>query len=991
MTVAAAAPDPLDASVRGLAMIDDPASLDEGLRLLRLAVRHTSASDPARPGRLLNLGVAVDRRWERDHELTDLTEAINLYRQVAASTDAGADVTAACLANLCHALRVRYGHTGARPDLDAAVVAGAACLDVTAVDDDRRVDRLEQVAHALRERYENGHDVGDLAAALGLYREAALRSTPPDGTEPTGRALVHLRNYILAARDHHAATGDVCTASAAVAPAFRLAGDPEAASLVQWAARLAISGVDADGPRQAAAALRRAVELAEGPDADTLRLDLVAALRRYGNRTGRADEVRAAVDAAYEAVDLAGADGRAPALGALGAAQICLHRHTGVPAHLDDAIRSLRQANLAASGTDGTVLANLSVALTRRYETFADLADLDKAVTLSRGAAALAPPDDDDRGAYATNVAHALQRRYERFWRRADIDEAIAVQRTVLGAADPRSALAAMAEANLGITYRYRFLRLRQPDDLDEAVRRSRSALKSFRAQPDGNRAVGQEMVNLAVTLGDRYRYLHRTEALDEAVDLAVRAVPLLDGARYALRGRAAMLLVDRFRRDGRETDAHAAIRYLSDLARNPTVSTTAQVDAAVAWGRLAEDRGDRVAATTAFGEAVAALTRLPCLGTSRRAREQALALAGGLAGDAGAAALEVGDADSALDRIERGRGVLWTQQLELLGDLTRLAGVDPVLAARLEAIGRELAGNSVRHLVPDDPSAGPRVLDLLDEAGRAADYDIDRAVSLIREAVEAAPHDLLAIARATLSNTLLRRHRARGERADLDDAVEAAEAAVRAAPVGASGRYWSWYGHALLRRYDADRDGGEPDPAVLDSAVRAFTLAATAGRSPRDRADDLAALATARDRKCDDQADEPALSAAVEAWRDALRASARDGVEQAEWTGSLALALLQRCNLTGSLVDLDEAIDRLDAATGAGDDDDLVERHYWRSLALRTRWQARGERADLDAALTDARRAAELSVGLDQETRDMVQAALNGTQRMCDALTGRT
>jgi tetratricopeptide (TPR) repeat protein len=213
-------------------------------RIRRLVM---TAGDPVYAARLLNLDVNVESRWERDHDPGDLDEAIDLYWKAAA---ANADVTASCLVNLCHALRMRHRLTGVPADLDAAVAAGAACLDRTAHDDDRRADRLEQAAHARRERYEQAHDLADLEAALGLYREAAQRSDPPTDVEPTGRALVHLRNYYLTVREHHTATGDIRSGNAAVATAFRLAGDPHATGPVQWAARLATKGADPDGPRR---------------------------------------------------------------------------------------------------------------------------------------------------------------------------------------------------------------------------------------------------------------------------------------------------------------------------------------------------------------------------------------------------------------------------------------------------------------------------------------------------------------------------------------------------------------------------------------------------------------------------------------------------------------------------------------------------------------------------------------------------------------------
>ncbi|WP_203718112.1 hypothetical protein [Asanoa siamensis] len=972
--------DPLDASVRGLPMTKEPATFDEGLRLLRVAVRHTPADDAAYPTRLLNLGAAVMDRWERDHAQADIDEAVALFQEGAA---ADADVTASCLVNLCHALRMRYRLTGSPSDLDAAVAAGAGCLDLTAHDYDGRPDRIEQAAHALRERYERAHDVADLTAAVNLYRAAAEQSAPPDLTAFSGRPLVHLRNYALSTRELFTVTGDTGSRAAAMMTAFRIAGDPAAAGAVQWAARLTEDSTDPEELDAAAAALRVAAAVSAAADADSLRLDLVAALRRRARLTGRTDDAEAAILAAHDAVDLAQTDGRGLALGALGNTQLTCWTRIGQPAYLDDAVGNLRRADAAAGGTDPVPLTNLSVALLERHELFEDPADLSEAVRAAQRGVAAADPSDDDLIGYSANLAHTLQVRYDWFGRPDDIDEAIVVLRDAVDGADRQTLSVAKAEANLGILHRARFRRSRRPDDLAEAVRYARLALASFLELPGTEDHAGAEMLNLAMALRERARFEGRPDDLDEAADLAVRGVPLLASAEYPRRGLAASILVDRFRRDGRDEDAGTAIGYLDGLAGNPIVSTAARVDAASLSGRLAEDIGDKAAATTAFGVAVDVLARLPFRGTTRRTRERSLAVAAGLAGDAAAAAIDVGDADVAVDRLERGRGVLWAQHLELRGDLSRLAAREPVLAARIETVARQLSDRAMDYLDPVDTSARGPVLELISEALRRASDDIERAVDQSRAALEAAPPDLRAHASSMLGFVLGERYRKRHDRADIDGAVAAAFDAVRDAPVGGAGRYWSQYGETLLDRFYAAQRDGDPGAADLDSAIRALRHAVTAGRSPRDRADDLAVLATAWDRKADGPADPAALSAAVEAWRAAVRAGARDDAERAERTASLALALLRRCDHTGDPADLDEAVGLWDHALAVGgDDDDRAEWHMWRSIALRARWRADGEPADLDAAEAAGRLAIEHAAALDEETRTMVRTALDESAR---------
>jgi hypothetical protein len=78
--------------------------------------------------------------------------------------------------------------------------------------------------------------------------------------------------------------------------------------------------------------------------------------------------------------------------------------------------------------------------------------------------------------------------------------------------------------------------------------------------------------------------------------------------------------------------------------------------------------------------------------GLGRAAREEQLAQwAGGLAADAAACAILDRRPEAAVELLEQGRSVLWTQALNLRSDVTRLADIAPDLAERLASIRQVL------------------------------------------------------------------------------------------------------------------------------------------------------------------------------------------------------------------------------------------------------------------------------------------------------------
>ena len=89
--------------------------------------------------------------------------------------------------------------------------------------------------------------------------------------------------------------------------------------------------------------------------------------------------------------------------------------------------------------------------------------------------------------------------------------------------------------------------------------------------------------------------------------------------------------------------------------------------------------------------------------GPGRAVRQRQVEEWAGLAPDAAAAAVMVGRPDAAVELLEQGRSLLWTQALMLRSDLSRLAEIAPDLAERLDSIRVALA-SPVSEITPPVP-----------------------------------------------------------------------------------------------------------------------------------------------------------------------------------------------------------------------------------------------------------------------------------------------
>ncbi|KAG6369248.1 hypothetical protein JVT61DRAFT_15554 [Boletus reticuloceps] len=184
----------------------------------------------------------------------------------------------------------------------------------------------------------------------------------------------------------------------------------------------------------------------------------------------------------------------------------------------EDGSDSVRQGDLDQS----TSLNNLAVDLSIRYEQVRVMEDLDEAIALSREALDLCPEGHPDRSMSLSNLATRLSIRSSSSgsWRTST--------RLLLSARKPlaftrESALIGRHRWTVATYLSTRYKQLGVVEDLEEALGR-----ETLKLRPEGHPNRSTSLNNVAPDLSARYKQLGGTEDLDEAIALGREALDLL-------------------------------------------------------------------------------------------------------------------------------------------------------------------------------------------------------------------------------------------------------------------------------------------------------------------------------------------------------------------------------------------------------------------------------------------------------------------------------
>ncbi|HZD15811.1 MAG TPA: hypothetical protein VE196_11950, partial [Pseudonocardiaceae bacterium] len=162
----------------GAVQFQGNALFDQVIEVLRLASR-TAGDAEGTVVVAANLASALQARYRRTGDQTDLAEAIGAARRGVAVESASAEARAMCLLNLATVLAKSFEATQRLEELSEAVERNRAALAETRVDDPMHSACGYNLALLLRMRYLTTRTVDDLEEALTLLR--AVIAAPSSG------------------------------------------------------------------------------------------------------------------------------------------------------------------------------------------------------------------------------------------------------------------------------------------------------------------------------------------------------------------------------------------------------------------------------------------------------------------------------------------------------------------------------------------------------------------------------------------------------------------------------------------------------------------------------------------------------------------------------------------------------------------------------------------------------------------------------------------
>ncbi|KAG2341044.1 hypothetical protein BDR05DRAFT_888831 [Suillus weaverae] len=323
-------------------------------------------------------------------------------------------------------------------------------------------------------------------------------------------------------------------------------------------------------------------------------------------------------------------------------------------------------------------LNNLAVSLGDRFEQRGVPSDLDESIELHRAALFLRPPGHSARSRSLNNLAVSLGDRFEQRGVLSDLDESIELHRAALLLRPPGHSDRSESLSNLAVSLGDRFEQRGIPSDLDECIELHRAALL---LRPPGHSDRSQSLNNLAVSLGDRFEQRGVPSDLDDpssSIGLHYSFTPPGHFDRSESLNNLAASLGDRFKHRGVPSDIDETFSLFMQLPHISHAVSRTDLTTAKSWATAAEEI-NHGSALLAYHTALKFLDQhVTLLSPSSRHFDLVRMATASLAVDAFSCCIRHDELTTAVQLVEQGRAVFWTQlarlsspsnELSLLGD----------------------------------------------------------------------------------------------------------------------------------------------------------------------------------------------------------------------------------------------------------------------------------------------------------------------------------
>ena len=592
-------------------------------------------------------------------EAEDIEEQFRLTLELSDNIPQKADLLENCGDGF---LRRFLGNTNRKEDIDNCILAYELAVHLTPQGHSDMSRRLNMLGTSFSHRYEGTGDLADISDAIS-YQQKAVHLTP-EGHADIPR---YLNNLGASFQSRFERTGDLADVSDAI-------------SYQQKSVHLTPEG---------------------HPDIANHLNNLGISFNYRFGRTGELGDISDAISCHQKALHLT-PEGHADMhghLNNLGNSLQSRFERTGDLADISDAISCQQKAvHLTPEGHADMPghLNGLGVSLQSRFERTGDLADISDAISCHQKAVHLTPECHADIPSRLNNLGNSLQSRFERTGDLGDISDAISYQQksvhlTPEGHADMPGHL-----NGLGVSLQRRFRHTGDLGDISDAISCHQKAVQ---LTPQGHPDILSRVNNLGVAFAIRFERTGDLGDISDAISCHQKAVHLTpeghpDMPRYLTN------LGHSFQTRFKSTKDFADIfTYLSidrQCATFPSGPPSIRLKAATRWAQMSSYY-DPPQSLEAYNTAIQLVSEVAGLEQTIQKRHTNLLDISDLAASAVACALKYGKADLALEWLEQGRCLVWSQLNILRNPLDVIFAHDPEIARDMLRVSRALENAASR------------------------------------------------------------------------------------------------------------------------------------------------------------------------------------------------------------------------------------------------------------------------------------------------------
>jgi len=629
---------------------------------MQQAVQLTPDGHPDMPRQINDVGMSfLCRSWSSGN-ISDVSEAIsNIQRAVQLTHKFHPDMPM-FLNFLGLSFQRRFDCAGNVSDLAEVITSLQQAVHHTPDGHPAIPMMLFRLGKSFQRRFERTGDVCDLTDAIPILQRG-LKLTPDSDPDMPER-LDMLANSLHSRFER---TGNVSDLS-------------EAISVQQWAVQLTLD----DNPILLARVLS----------------NLIILLQSRFHRTGNVSDLLEAILIQQRAVQRIpdGHPDMARHLYSLGTLLHLRFRRIGNGADLLEAI-SIHQRAVQLT-PDGhpympAHLSGLGDSLKSHFDHTGDVFELAEAISNHRRAVQLTPDDHPHMPAWLVSLGDSLYSHFKRTGNVSDLWEAISVQqRAIQLTPDGQRRMPARLNA-LGVSFWSRFEHTGNIAHLLETISIQQRAVQ---LTPDGHHEMPIMLTNLGTS------YLRRLECTPDGCDLseaisvhqqAVRLTPSGHPFMPLFLHKLGMAFLKRFERTGDIANIHSAASTFRESV-TALGSPFVRLEVAQLWARLSMAY-DLPHTLTAYGAVIDLIFEIAGMDRTIEQRHTHLIEISTLTTRAAAAAFTLGDVEKALEWLEQGRCLVWSQLNQLRTPVDQLRAHNEHLAQRFSDISSALEASGSR------------------------------------------------------------------------------------------------------------------------------------------------------------------------------------------------------------------------------------------------------------------------------------------------------